>query len=412
MFRGDDIYGEGDQPDPSDELRRRLYNNYADPVAGPGPTQDLAPSTPAADFTPAQDVSSQEPVYQTFGDVAPSNESYQPQQEQGQLGYTNPEPPQPYAGNEGNDVTSGNPAPLGQPAPGLSSYSPVLGWDTGKLNSPDANSAKYQFMRAVQSAGLDPIGATNNPQSVANAVNKMYPGMGVTVNADGTINWPGLGPIDYSIDSGKGGWFFDPINQRGSAGPTAAATTAAAPRSVASTSYNPFASSGSSALSGLTAPQGLWNPEFTAQIRQLLMQRLQGDQGPVDENSTGIAQALTAARDETTRASDTERNKLAERLYATGGLNTDQITREIQQSGEKNAGALGTLRARLITQELSSRRDDMRSLLSMALQAGDSESARAIQLQLADLEAQLRRESLGVSLAEFGQQQNALAGNP
>lgn len=399
--------------DPADGLRRRLYGTYgADPVAEQTP--DLAPSAPSADFTNAEPTPPQQPIYQTFND-APSNESYQPPPDTAQpaaLGYTNPEPPRSYA-YEGNDITSGSPPPVGATGGG-GNYADVPGFDTSKINDPTHVNDKYTPALRVFSQGLSagvPIQRGNLSSQVSWAQGHGFPNAR-QVGDDSIDYGDGHGPIDI-IRSDGAVMFLDKAVWGSNPAPAAAAQTPApaGTRSTAS-AYSPLSSNAGSALSGLNTPQGLWGPEFTAQIRQLLMQRLQANQGPVDENATGISQAVSAARDETTRASDRERNQLAERLYAQGGLNTDELTRQIQQSGEQNAGALSSLRAKLVTQELQSRRDDMRSLLSMALQTGDSESARAIQLQLADLEAQLRRESMGVSLAEFGQQQNAAAGNP
>jgi hypothetical protein len=162
-----------------------------------------------------------------------------------------------------------------------------------------------------------------------------------------------------------------------------------------------------------TAPQGLWGPDFMAQLRSILMQRMAGATKPVDPNDPNIASTMTAARDEATRSSTTERNQLAERLYAQGGLNTDAITQQIQQSGEHNAQGLSSLRATLITRELESRRSELRDLLQMATQAGDAQMARDIQMQLAALNAQVQRESMGVDLAKYSaylNTQTALAG--
>jgi len=142
------------------------------------------------------------------------------------------------------------------------------------------------------------------------------------------------------------------------------------------------------------------------------MQRLGQAGMPVDPNDPTIAATMSAARDEGTRSADTERARLAESLYAQGGggLETDAINQKIQQSGEKNAQGLSALKATLMQKELLSRRSELQNYMQMAMQSGDSESARQIQLQLADLEAELRREGYGVSLAEFGQNQNAMAG--
>lgn len=175
----------------------------------------------------------------------------------------------------------------------------------------------------------------------------------------------------------------------------------------------PQAFTSSSASNGMTAPQGLWDPGFTQQLRSLLMQRLQAAGQPVDPNDPNITAPLTAARDEATRQTDTERNQLAEHLYASGGLNTDAITQQIQQSGERNATGLGGLRATLITKELDSRRSELKDLMQMALASGDAESARMIQMQIAELTAQVNREGQNLDAqkyAAFLNQNAALAG--
>lgn len=164
-------------------------------------------------------------------------------------------------------------------------------------------------------------------------------------------------------------------------------------------------------VAGLQAPQGLWNSDFIAQLRQALMQRLSADSAPVDPNDANIASPLSAAKDQLSRNSDTERNALAERLYAQGGLNTDAVNQGIQQSSERTGTALSSLRANLIVSELKSRRDDLASAMQLAVQAGDSESAQNIQLQLSALNAQIQREGIGANLAIAGQQFNQNASN-
>ena len=180
------------------------------------------------------------------------------------------------------------------------------------------------------------------------------------------------------------------------ASPFGAQATAAAPSA-------PLGSSGFSSLSGGTAngPQGVWNSEFVTRLRQMLMSRLSAASTPVDPNAPEITAPLTAARDEATRGTDRERTQLAEQLYASGGLNTDAISQKIQQSGEQNALGLGSLRATLITRELSQKRDELRSLLQMAMQSGDVESAQAIQLQMSALQAQLQREGMNLDAGKY-----------
>lgn len=152
-----------------------------------------------------------------------------------------------------------------------------------------------------------------------------------------------------------------------------------------------------------------------AQVRAFLLEQLKAASAPVNESDANIAAPLSAARDETARATDTERTALAERLYAQGGggLNSNALTQGIQQSSERNAGQLSGLRASLISNEYNARRTQMTQLLSQALASGNADAAQQIQVQMAALDAALKRENLGVNLAEFGaqlDQNSALAG--
>ena len=169
-------------------------------------------------------------------------------------------------------------------------------------------------------------------------------------------------------------------------------------------------------LSGVSSPASPAAPTagsggtnaWTDQIRGIIMQRLQAAQQPINEQDTGIAQAVSAARDETTRASEQERTALAERLYAqgSGGLQSGALTQQIQQSGERNASALSSLRGNLMMQAARDKAQELQQLLQLATASGDSEMARQVQRELAALQAALQREGLAVNLAEFGAQLN------
>jgi hypothetical protein len=83
------------------------------------------------------------------------------------------------------------------------------------------------FMSAMQESGLDPVAVQGHGAVIADAVNKKYPGLGVTVDPKtDAVVWPGIGPLDVTIDSGKGGWSFRP-----SGGAMGASSAAAAPTS-------------------------------------------------------------------------------------------------------------------------------------------------------------------------------------
>jgi hypothetical protein len=82
---------------------------------------------------------------------------------------------------------------------------------SGSTNSYAGQDPAQMFLSAMQESGLDPVAMQGHGQQIADAVNKKYPGLGVTVDPKtDAIMWPGIGAIDVTIDSGKGGWAFQP----------------------------------------------------------------------------------------------------------------------------------------------------------------------------------------------------------
>lgn len=206
----------------------------------------------------------------------------------------------------------------------------------------------------------------------------------------------GTGSDQPTGTPGTGPWQNSGRNAATGAAPTSAAAAApvVANTSGAPIAYNP----------GAVAPQ---ESEFTKYLRELIKSRLSSASTAVDPNAPNIAAPLTAARDEATRASDKERTDTAERLYAQGGLNTNALNQTIQQSSERNAGSLSTLRGTLIMNAYNQKNQELQSLLQMALASGDAQSARDVQAQIANLNAEIQREGLGVTLAINTANQNA-----
>lgn len=148
--------------------------------------------------------------------------------------------------------------------------------------------------------------------------------------------------------------------------------------------------SGSIGANGATSSGG-----FQDQIRAMLLQQLQGAQQPVDPNSAEIAVPYQAAAMDAQRNFDAERKALAERLYAEGnGTGSNELTQGLQQSAERTATGLASLKGQLMQRAVQARKDQLTSLLNLAMQSGDAESARAIQLQLGQLDASLRSQQL------------------
>jgi hypothetical protein len=65
------------------------------------------------------------------------------------------------------------------------------------------------------------------------------------------------------------------------------------------------------------------------------------------------------------------------------------------------------LRGNLIMNAYNQKNQELQSLLQMALASGDAQSAREVQMQIAQLQATINREGLGVTLAINSANQNA-----
>lgn len=136
---------------------------------------------------------------------------------------------------------------------------------------------------------------------------------------------------------------------------------------------------------GGAAPVPGGQSEFQNALRAILMQRLAIAQGRVDENDPFIREPMQAAALEAARAQQTERTALAERLAATGDTSRS-LEMGIQQSAERNAVGLGTLRAKLINDEYNRKRQEMLDLMQMAIATNDAQAARDIQAALIALD--------------------------
>lgn len=258
--------------------------------------------------------------------------------------------PNPYDPN--NPANQGTGGTFNQPAPG-NDANQIQGWFGAYLNRPASNDDLTYWLNQAQT---NPGGLSYVQNQIANS------------------------PEAMAYAKSKG--FGQPNPPSTPAAPAAPATPGTA---------------------SVTAPP---TSGFTDALRAILMQRLQSASAPVDENSPQIASAISAARDEGTRASEQERTALAENLYAHGGLNTAAIPQQIQQSAEKQALGIGSLRATLIAQAYTQKQAELENDLQLAFASGDAESARQIQIQIANLQATVQREGIGANLAINSANQN------
>lgn len=394
--------------DPAEVLRRRVAAQVAgessDPTAPASDTSAPAPVDPA----PFDAQGQQQPAQQNFTDPTPQAPSPAPE-------------PIPTTAN-GSQVGSGTPwapgasAPAGAPAgytwdPNMASYEPTPGTPATGQQAPTP-------------AGQRPTGGSlTDPSFAAQYVAwaGTQPGVNPSVKNDPNY-W--IGRFTSGAFGNDQNYALARMMQAEGPPEGAGAPRASTPIGAGTTSLNPggfhtgtpslgngLPQTSQMTAGGLQTPQGLWSPDFIAQLRQILMQRMSGDSATVNPNDPNIAAPLSAAKDQLSRQSDTERNALAERLYAQGGLNTDAVTQGVQQSNERQGTALSSLRANLIVGELNNRRTDLQDAMRLAVQSGDAEMAQNIQLQLSALNAEIQREGIGANLAIAGQQFNQNASN-
>lgn len=157
------------------------------------------------------------------------------------------------------------------------------------------------------------------------------------------------------------------------------------------------------------APTGPAGPspaanDFLTKIREMILARLttlnsQGD--PSD--SPEVKQPLDAAARMAERVRRQRQDASAERLYADGVGDSGAMDAEIGRGYEDMSSDLSGVSSELVGRVMSERRNELQNLMNMALQSGDAESARALQMQMAQLDAQIRREQLKESARQANQ---------
>jgi hypothetical protein len=148
--------------------------------------------------------------------------------------------------------------------------------------------------------------------------------------------------------------------------------------------------------------------DFTSQIRALLMSRL-GDLGkPVTEDDPAIAGQLQSQDRSIERDRQARRAAMAERAAAQGliqgGASSGAFDAEVASGYEDAGQRKSDVRSQLFGRELESRRQQLSQLLAMAMQSGDAESARGLQMAIAQMDNALRGRSLDFQQGQWNDQ--------
>ena len=154
---------------------------------------------------------------------------------------------------------------------------------------------------------------------------------------------------------------------------------------------------GGGGMAGAAGSAGSVDP-FQASIRAMLMEQLgkMGKDPTIDDPALqGQSQAYRRAQ---VRSGQDERAALAERAafqgLNAGGQGSGAFETNMQGIQERIGQNTGAHDAGLVGAEAQNRRGHLQNLLQMALASGDSESARAVQMQMAQMDQAIRQATL------------------
>lgn len=149
---------------------------------------------------------------------------------------------------------------------------------------------------------------------------------------------------------------------------------------------------GTTANVGQTAPQGA--PTTIAQsFQQALVNRLNPQ--PINAQNSQIAPAIEANKLAEQRGMERNRNLLAERSAANGTSNSGGFESQLLGLGQDRAAREGQFAGNAVADLGRQQQQDITSALAMGGNLLGDQQRMDLQKQLADLDAQLRREGLG-----------------
>lgn len=128
---------------------------------------------------------------------------------------------------------------------------------------------------------------------------------------------------------------------------------------------------------------------FNSQIQQKLLQQLANLDKPVTEDDPAISGELQTQNRQIDRDREARRAAMAERAAASGLLNggasSGAFDSDVASGYEDASQRKSDVKSQLFARELGQRRDKLMQYYQMAVQSGDNEAARAIQLQIAQM---------------------------
>lgn len=385
---GQDINDPNDPTNPYNRVRQNVLTQAGgttDPAAPPPPS---SPSTPSPNFTTQPVASTPLPPSPTVTtNPVPNGTTRGPG--------TTTAPFTPTAGT----VTGTNPSGF-----------PTVTWQPGQGPVIPGNGAPASSIPGLPT-GSNPTGAPAGGGSAATTPAPSYVNAADPVQAAvwKAFQAKGITPRDASdfqywvnkASTTNGGW-TNPDNQKYWLDRMAQSQGGVG-------DYQERPEAGAAAGTGAT---GATTTPYAEQVRKMLMDRMGELSKPLDVNDPTITEPFGAANLAAQRQLEQGKKDTAERLYASGNLNTNAAQMEGTQANERAATGLAGVKANLIANQLTQRANQLQQLYSLAVASGDSESARQVQLELASIQAELAREGFGVTLGLGQAELNARATTP
>ncbi len=285
---------------------------------------------------------------------------------------------------------------------------------TGKLPPVVPEAGTSLIDRAGQTPGqapsaLDVTGTVNNWMTTENPYHHQDASYWID-----KINNANGGPTQANIDYFKGRFLEDPNNNPhspqnqpgyvapGGSGGTTTQTSTQSPGLLAPTA--PLAMPTTPAATPESAAQ---NPQtdFNQQMRNLLMSQLQGLSTPTSADSPDIAPAISAYNVQSQRDQQAERDAIAERFYASGegggDLKSGGFDTAVTRGREEAAGKRANFTGSMVWQAANAKRTQLQQMLQTATSAGLTDQAQRIQQQIAQIDADLRRQGLTQQNSQF-----------
>jgi len=140
-------------------------------------------------------------------------------------------------------------------------------------------------------------------------------------------------------------------------------------------------------------------------IRAALMAQLQKMGQPIDPNDPTISTQLNASSNLLERQRQQRRAAMAERMAASGlnpgGAGSGAMDQEIAAGFEDKASQLSGIQGQLMARANEQRISQLQQALSLAVQSGDAQSARDLQLQIAQMQQSMEQARLGQSQSQW-----------